>query len=270
MKELIYQDASIAYQTKGKGEAIFLLHGFCSDSSIWEEFQTDIVEAGYRVVRMDLPGFGQSSVRSPLSMESVADLVKALMDHLQIASFLFIGHSMGGYIALAFAQKYPSYLTGLGLFHSHPYADNEEKKANRQRSIEFIQRQGPILFVKQLIPSLFAEAFVKSNSFLLDKLVYRATQYSSEGIIAAQQAMIDRVDHSETLAKMSCPVLFIVGKEDKAIALENSMEQLHLPGEASIHILDKVGHMGMFEAKRSCLTAIKNFAAYCVQKTNHT
>ncbi|HMQ46198.1 MAG TPA: alpha/beta hydrolase [Saprospiraceae bacterium] len=268
MKEFIYQGASIAYHTKGKGEVILLLHGFCEDSGIWEEFQTEILEEGHRVVRIDLPGFGQSAAINPISIEEMADLVKALMDHLQIAQFIFIGHSMGGYIALAFAQKYPSYLKGLGLFHSQPYADSEEKKANRKKSIEFIQRQGTILFVKQLIPNLFAEAFVKSNSFLLDKLVYRATQYPAEGIMAAQQAMIDRVDHSETLARVNCPVLFIVGKEDKAIPSENSMEQLHLPQDASIHVLEKVGHMGMFEAKRSCQTAIKNFAAYCRQKTS--
>lgn len=262
MKFITYRNKKIAYQVEGKGPAVMLVHGFCEDSNIWEEFRADLLEENYRVIRIDLPGFGRSEVLPSVSIEQMAEAVHAVLMKLKANEIIFIGHSMGGYVGLAFARLYPKMLRGLGLFHSHPYADSEEKKENRRKSVEFIKRQGHALFVKQLIPSLFNEKFANSNAFLLEKLTYRAAKGKSAGIIAAQEAMIEREDETKVLSEIEVPVLFIIGEEDQAVPPE-SIEQIHLPQAASIHILEKVGHMGLFEASKKTQLIVRQFLAFC-------
>lgn len=244
MKKLQYEGKEMAYQVEGKGTPVVLLHGFCEDHKIWEEFQQDMREEPYQVIVLDLPGFGASDVVEGITIEGMARRVHALLESLETGPAVLIGHSMGGYVGLALARLFPKALLGLGLFHSHPYADEEGTKALRQKSIDFMQRQGHILFVKQLIPRLFADNFARSNAFLLEKLIYRAAKFQGEGIIAAQRAMMNRQEETDTLRNIQVPVLFIVGKQDNTIPADENMAQTHLPEVASIHILEKAGHMG--------------------------
>lgn len=267
MKTVEFQGGPVAYQVQGKGNNIVLLHGFCEDHSIWNDFQKDLLEEQYRVTMIDLPGFGDSARQAPPSIEMMAKAVHAVVDALGLSEIILIGHSMGGYVALAYAELHPERLFGLGLFHSHPYADPADKKAIRTKGIQFIQRQGHILFVKQLIPKLFAPSFAKSNAFLVDKLIYRAAKYDGSGIADALAAMRDRSDRSAVLRDIRCPVLFIIGQHDSAIPHEMSMNQTHLPRTASIHLLEKVGHMGMFEAERVTQKIVRDFAAFCKEQS---
>ncbi len=147
MKFIAFQNKKVAYQVEGKGTAVVLVHGFCEDSTIWEEFRAGLLEENYRLISIDLPGFGRSEVLPVVNIEQMAEAVHAVLLKLNISKAVFIGHSMGGYAGLAFARLYPELLMGLGLFHSHPYADSEEKKENRRRSVAFIKRQGHALFV---------------------------------------------------------------------------------------------------------------------------
>lgn len=262
MKFITYKNKKVAYQVEGKGAPVVLLHGFCEDSTVWEEFRSDLLEENYSVIRIDLPGFGRSEALPAVTIEQMAEAVHAALVKLKIGEVVFIGHSMGGYVGLAFARLYPKMLRGLGLFHSHPYEDSEGKKENRRKSVAFIKRQGHALFVKQLIPTLFNRKFANSNAFLVEKLTYRAARGKSAGIIAAQEAMIGRKDESGALSSLEAPVLFIIGEEDQAVPPE-SIEQIHLPQTASIHILEKVGHMGLFEARKETQRIVRQFVAFC-------
>lgn len=268
MKKLTFQDTAIAYDTVGKGAAVVLLHGFCEDSRMWEDFSQDLVEEKYRVITIDLPGFGQSAVWPDVRIADMAEAVDAVLKELKQDKVIMIGHSMGGYVSLAYAEKYPEKLIGLGLFHSHPYADSEDKKEGRQKGIGFIKRQGSALYVKQLIPALFAPDFVNSNAFLIEKLTFRASKYPAEGIIAGLQAMKNRPDRSAVLSSIACPVLFIIGKKDQAVPAKESMEQTHLPGISTIHIMEKVGHMGMFEATKHTQLYVRKFIAFCLDRVS--
>lgn len=268
MKFTTYKHKQIAYSSEGKGTPIVLLHGFCEDSFVWNDYKQEIIDAGYRVICIDLPGFGESEVIEPTSIAANAEVVNTVLDELDVTKIILIGHSMGGYTALAFAEKYPHKLLGMGMFHSHPAADDPEKLEGRRRSIEVVREKGAPLYVKQLIPGFFAEKFARSNTFVVDKLIHRAARYQPEGIIAALEAMANRPDRSEVLRQFKRPVLFIIGKEDQAVPPEPSMAQTTMVETASVLILEGVGHMGMFEATKQTQRAILKFAEFCVQLAN--
>lgn len=261
MSTLIFNERKINYFAKGRGLPIVFLHGFCEDSSVWDDFIS--VFKSNKVIRIDLPGFGNSDPIDQPTVENFADTVKSVLDHLDIKKCILVGHSMGGYVSLAFAKKYESYLKGLTLFHSFPYADSPEKKENRQKSIEFIKRNSHYHYIKQLFPNLFPPKFLSSNNFLVNKMIHRASSFPQAGIIGGLEMMMNRPDNSEVLSQISCPVLFIIGKEDEVVPFDKSMEQTALPDVAHIHVLEGVGHMGMFEATKKTQNIIKNFVSFC-------
>jgi len=261
MPKINFNKRKINYYSRGKGTPVVFLHGFCEDSSVWEDFIS--VFKSNKIIRIDLPGFGSSEPMENPSVEQFADVVKAVLNHLEIRKCTLIGHSMGGYVSLAFAKKYESYLSGLGIFHSFPYADTEEKKTVRKKSIEFIKKNSHFHYVKQLFPNLFPTSFLSSNNFLVNKMIHRASSFPQAGIIEGLKMMMKRPDNSEVLKKIKCPVLFIIGKEDELIPLNKSMEQTALPDVAHIHVLEGVGHMGMFEATKETRKIIKHFLKFC-------
>ena len=262
-KFIKFNQKKVAYSSQGRGAAIVLLHGFCEDSCIWDDFKLDLLEKKYRVVCIDFPGFGGAEVVESLSIEYMADVVHAVVSELNIKEFVLVGHSMGGYVSLAFAKKYPDLLKGLGLFHSHPFADSKEKKKNRSRGIDFINEYGHELYVKQLFPTLFPEGYEKTNRFLIDKLTHKASGYSAEAIIEAQNAMANRKDESQVLREIQVPVLFIIGEKDGLVGIDQSLKQTPLPEVAVVHVLEKVGHMGMFESRQKTQIMLRQFAGFC-------
>ncbi len=265
MKFAVFNDKKIAYTLEGKGTPIVLVHGFGEDSFVWRDYKQELIEAGHSVLILDLPGFGASGLLYDMTIELMSEAVNAVVEDAGLRRVVLIGHSMGGYTALAFAEKYPEKLYGLGMFHSHPYADNEEKREGRLRSMELVRTKGTPLFVKQFIPNLFAPKFATSHTFLVDKLIHRAARFADESVIAALNAMMIRPDRSAVLQKLPVPVLFIIGTEDNAIPKDASMNQTTLNPTASVLILEEVGHMGMFEAKKKTQQAILQFAAFCLQ-----
>jgi pimeloyl-ACP methyl ester carboxylesterase len=267
MNFTIFEGKRVAYRAEGKGQALVLLHGLCEDSTIWDEF-IKTLSGDFHIIRPDLSGFGESEILSEPSIDKMAESVKAVLTDLNVTRCVMVGHSLGGYVTAAFAKRYPSQIAGFGLFHSHPFQDTEEKKGERRRAIEFVQRNGHILYVKQLIPKLFAELFATSNEFLINSLIFKASQYKPETIVGAQQAMLDRADNGDVLKNATCPVLLIIGKQDKSIPFEVSKLMLPLPTIADILILPKVAHMGLFTARDKTAKAVRNFAELCMTLEN--
>ncbi len=263
MDKVKFQDKDIAYSTSGKGAGtpIVLLHGFCEDSRMWEEW-LELLPSSHSYLCIDLPGFGQSEMQSELSMETMAAAVAAVLEKEKIDKCVMVGHSMGGYASLAFAEKHGAKLAALCLFHSQPYADTEEKKASRLKSIDFIKQNGHVVYVRQLIPKLFAYDYSKGYQMEVNKLIYHATQYQEEAIIAALNAMHQRPDRSAVLKNIKCPVQFIIGKQDAAIPFKTSLAQTHLPDIADIQIYPEVGHMGMFKSPRKTAKAFRGFLKF--------
>ncbi len=264
MKFIKFKEKTIGFNSIGRGKnAIVFLHGFCEDSCLWDDFKKDLLAENKRVITIDLPGFGTSAVVKDLSIDYMADVVKAVIQNQKIKKIILIGHSMGGYVSLAFAEKYPELLFGLGLFHSHGFADNPATIENRKKSIDFIKRQGHALYLKQIIPTFFAPKFASANPYQLDKLMHKASGYDMQGIIEGQKAMMSRPNRIAILKEINIPVLILIGQQDVFITAEQAIEQAQYPKTCFVHLLPKVGHMGMFEAPHETQVHVRKFVEFC-------
>ncbi|WP_048919218.1 alpha/beta fold hydrolase [Rufibacter radiotolerans] len=250
---------SLSYTQTGSGPALVFLHGFCESKDLWTDF-TKPLGHEFRVICLDLPGHGESPVPQDFSMESQARHVHETLKKLDIDSCLLVGHSMGGYVALAFAQAFPEMIYGLCLFHSSALPDSQEKKESRNKTIEFVEKNGVQKLMDTLIAPLFAESNQKSCKEAIKKMqdIGKATKEAT--VVGCLQAMRDRQDRTAVLQKSQVPVLFIAGKEDPAVPLEATLQQCHLPEDSTVHFLGHVGHMGMFERTTLTRAALVQFA----------
>lgn len=247
--------------TGGPGKVLVFLHGFCENKEIWTPYTRPLQEK-YRLIMLDLPGHGQNNApRAAYSMADNAEFVLEALRALQIEQCVLIGHSMGGYTALAFAEKYPAMLTGIGLFHSSALADGAEKKENRNKTIQFIQKHGVDKFMDTFVAPLFYESNRQPQQVAIRQLTQTGKELTPAAVIGTIQGMRDRPDRTHVLSQADFPFLFIAGKQDTAVTLEQTLQQCYLPKTAYTLFLDATGHMGMFERPQETLAAIQSFAA---------
>ncbi|MFZ4741447.1 MAG: alpha/beta fold hydrolase [Bacteroidales bacterium] len=256
-----YQDKKIHYTSEGQGNTIILLHGFMESLQIWKDFSHEL-SANFNVVCIDLPGHGESEcISDVLSMDLIADVVKQIVDSLGISSFVLIGHSMGGYVSLEFAYQYPTMLKGLGLFHSHALADTDEAKVNRDRTCEIVLYKRR-KFISQFIPDLFAAENVKKFAAEIRMLQTQVINMTSDAIIASLNGMKIRENKLHVLTDLRVPILFILGKKDSRVDVQQAMAQAILPEHSEVLLLN-IGHMGYIEARDETLFTIRSFAEKC-------
>ena len=259
MASIKFQKKNIFFTDEGKGKAIVLLHGFTESSKIWTGFASKLT-GKYRVITIDLPGHGKSGrVASIHTMELMADVVCAVLKKAGIGKSVMIGHSMGGYVALAFAEKYPKMLKGFGLFHSHCFADSMEDIANRKRTIAIVDKD-KFSFVAQFIPGLFPMEVHKQFAKQIERLVQRASKMDKESVIAALEGMKSRKDQTALLKETTLPVLFILGLKDSRAPITKLWEMISLPAISHTLLLKECGHMGYIEAPEETFGALLNFA----------
>lgn len=245
-KEIIYQDKKISYYTYGKGKPVILIHGFGEYSSVWHN-QVEFLKDKFFLVIPDLPGSGQSDLINDMSMEGMAETFPFIMHKEGIESCIIIGHSMGGYVILALAEKYPNLFTALGLFQSSAFADSDEKKSIRQKGIEFINQHGAFEFLKATTPNLFSQEFKDKNPSFVDEYISTLNNFSPAALVKYYKSMIQRPERVDVLKKIAVSILMIMGKYDNAVPLNDGLKQSHLPEKVDIHILRHSGHMGMLE-----------------------
>lgn len=265
-KYFSYKQQQLFYRVTGNGKPVVLLHGFGEDGNIWQN-QVPALEKKYTLIIPDLPGTGKSELIADMSIEGMAECIKELVTSAlpdlptsrlsdSPASVVVLGHSMGGYITLALTEKYPQLVKAFGLVHSSAYADSEEKKAARQKSIEFIQTHGAYDFLKTAIPGLFMQP---ENNKTCEDLVEAGRNFTPEALVAYYTAMINRPDRTAILKTCTQPVLFIMGQYDKAVPFEQSLEQSHLPQQSHVYILRNSAHMGMWEEAEKTTEALLEF-----------
>lgn len=260
-KEITRGASNLIYREEGSGLPVVMLHGFAEDGAIWDN-QAAYLPAYCRLIIPDLPGSGGIATTS---MEELAARVLDLLNLLRIEKCVLIGHSMGGYVALAFAEAYPQRLTALGLFHSTAYADDETKIAARRKGIAFIRNNGAVPFIRQSTPNLFSDYTREHDPGLISGMIDRYSCFSPDDLISWYEAMITRPDRTAVLRQFDGPVLFIIGGSDTLIPITHSLEQCHLPAISHLHIIENAGHSGMLETparSNAIIHSFLNFAQY--------
>ena len=246
---------SLHYRIMGKGQPVFLVHGYGEDSRIWNN-QIDTLSSICQLIVLDLPGSGQSFITPKgyaewlpkLSMEDLAECIHEIVHVEDLSPAILLGHSMGGYISLAFARHYPNHLKALGLVHSTAFADTAEKKSVRLKSIEFIRENGGYALFKTTMVNLFGEAFRNAAPEKVQELVEATKAFDPTVLMAYTRAMMQRPDQSNLLRYLHEPVLFVAGPEDIAAPLTDLEQQVTIPNKSYLKVMEGVGHMGMLEA----------------------
>jgi pimeloyl-ACP methyl ester carboxylesterase len=255
----------LAYFDEGKGDqTILLIHGFGEDHAIWKN-QIEFLSTHYRVIAPNLPGVHCKPLalhhsQAP-SIQMYVEVLHELMHHLHIEQYYIVGHSMGGYIGLSFADYYVNHVQGLLLLHSTAYKDNEAKKTSRMKVAEFIQEWGVSKYLETATPNLFGDAFKKTNPGIIQNVIDSGTDISPEAMIQFVFAMRNRKAMTHLLKQHTIPVWMIVGEADLAVPIQDSLEQIKLLPSSNSLVLNNVGHMGMFEATDQ----VNEFIHQCIQ-----
>ncbi len=246
MIKTLYKNTTIAYTDRGKGTVVVLLHGFLENSTMWN-YLGPVLTKKNRVICIDLLGHGQSdSLGYVHTMEDMADAVYHVLHELKIRKAVFVGHSMGGYVALAFAEMYPDMMKALVLLNSTSRADSEERILNRTRAIKAV-KQNYVAAVRMSIANLFSE---ENRERLVEEIEWvrnEALQTPLQGIIAAQEGMKLRKDREVILHFAPYPILLILGKKDPVLNYEENKEQIDGTQVKLVSFND--GHMSHLENK---------------------
>ncbi len=253
-----YKKVKVRYSDTGKGRVLVLLHGFLCSHEVWSESIKKLSKK-FRVIAVDLPGHGETpSIGYYHSMELLAQSVKAVLDKAGVRRYVIAGHSMGGYVALAFAELYPENVSGLCLFHSTSYADSEEKKKERERVIALVKREHKH-YVAEVITSLFAPENISKIPDEIEKLKVIAGKITKQSIINSLEGMKERKSRDMILKFAAFPVLFIIGKKDTVINYETMYPQMGLCKYPSVLMLETSGHMGFYEAPKETVKELLKF-----------
>ncbi|NGZ77885.1 alpha/beta fold hydrolase [Saccharibacillus alkalitolerans] len=252
------QGLPIRYADRGDGPALVLLHGFMGSADYWERV-VPLLEGHFRCIVPDLLGHGASEApEGPYTIERLADGVFRLLDELKIEQAVLLGHSMGGYTALSFAERYPERLSAFGLIHSTPLPDDEAGREKRTAVAERVLREGVRPFVEQSAPNWFAPDNAKRMTAELDRVLEIGFGTNPRGAAGAALAMRERPDRKRVIRDSKLPVLLIAGGEDgiappeKAFAAENP--------RTTKRVIEGAGHMSLFEAPQELARQIASFA----------
>lgn len=260
MKQTFFKNTKISYTDSGKGAAVVLLHGFLENQFMWHNL-IFVLEKKYRIITLDLLGHGDTACMGYVhTMEDMADVVHHVLIELKIRKVVLIGHSMGGYVALAFAELYPEMMKGLALLNSTSRADSEERKENRDRAIKAV-KQNYTAFIKMSIANLFSE----KNRYLLKNEIKtvkeEALKTPLQGIVAALEGMKIRKDREVILHFANFPMLLVLGKQDMVLNFEENSTQIENT-KVNLVIFDD-GHMSHIENKEPLTQTLVSFIKKC-------
>ena len=256
MKQTQFKNTQISYSDTGKGNAIVLLHGFLENKEMWDYYIPEFAKKN-RVIAIDLLGHGNSECLGYVhTMEDHADAVHAVLSELRIRKAIFVGHSMGGYVSLAFAELYPENIKGLVLLNSTASADSEERKINRDRAVKAV-KQSFKNFITLSIGNLFSENNRDRLSLEIENVKKEALKTPLQGIVASLEGMKIRMDREVLLHLTPYPKLMVLGEKDTVLPYEETIGQLENTKVELVTFPD--GHMSYIENQEQLLILLLNF-----------
>ena len=256
MNQILYKNTKISYSDTGKGNAVVLLHGFLENQTMWQDLVPELSKK-HRVITLDLLGHGETECLGYIhSMEDNADVVQAVLSKLRIRKAVFVGHSMGGYVALAFAELYPEKIRGLVLLNSTSKADSEERKANRNRAIKAVKKDYTT-FIRLSITNLFSPDNRELLVDEIEKVKIEALKTPLQGVVASLEGMKIRKDREVLLHLTPYPKMLILGKKDPVLIYETTLEQIEDTAVKLVTFPD--GHMSHIENRDELLKVLLDF-----------
>ena len=257
---ILVKNTRIAFKTFGKGSAVVLLHGFLESSFMWKDIAL-ILSEKYKVVTIDLLGHGNTDCHGYVhTMEDQAEIVKFVLNHLKLRKYVIIGHSMGGYIALAFAKLFPKNIKGICLLNSTALPDSKEKKINRNRVIKAV-KENYKTFIRIAIPMLFADKNKNIYNKEIQEGIQDALRMNPQGITAALEGMKIRKNLTSLYTSSNFPIHMIISKQDPALDYNSLISQTKNTNVTTSELPD--GHMSYIENKTEVIKIISDFLKSC-------
>jgi pimeloyl-ACP methyl ester carboxylesterase len=254
MEKARVNDLDMAYVREGKGTPLVLIHGYPLDHSIWDKV-IPLLSDSFDVIVPDLRGFGTSTPSdATYGMSEYAADIAGLLDHLGIEQAAVVGHSMGGYVALAFAREFPQRIRGLGLVSSQALADAEDRKEARYKTAEEVAAKGVGGVADGMSGKLSADARLQEYSRDL------INKQKPSGVTGALRAMAERPDSTEFLKNFQLPVVLVHGEADALIPAEQARQVAGIISHAQLVVLEGVGHLPMLEKPEQTAEALKHLA----------
>jgi|WetSurMetagenome_2_1015567.scaffolds.fasta_scaffold267412_2 pimeloyl-ACP methyl ester carboxylesterase len=249
----------ISYEDIGYGKPVMLIHGYLETGMVWESFARKLSKR-FRVIVPDLPGHGKSTLPGDvLPMELMAGIIDELAVSLGFEKFFLAGHSLGGYITLAYAELFPHRLSGYSLIHSQPFADTQESIAKRQNEISLVTLGKKDSFVPANIRRLYATSNIDKFSAMVERSIQIANSIPGETITAILRGMMLRPSRVSVIEEGECPFLWILGSMDNLINHEAVMSKVILPPYGKSVVLTGSGHMGFIEEEEKVLGLLESF-----------
>ncbi|MFD2908406.1 alpha/beta fold hydrolase [Flavobacterium ardleyense] len=255
-KTHLFKNNKISYSDQGKGTAVVLLHGFLENKSMWNAFIPELTKRN-RVITIDLLGHGETECLGYVhTMEDQADMVHSVLQELKIRKVVLIGHSMGGYIALAFAELYPENVKGIVLLNSTSKADSEERKINRDRAIVAV-KQNYSNFIRLAIANLFSEDNRERLADVIEQVKKEALKTPLQGIVASLEGMKIRNDREVILHFATYPIQLVLGKKDSVLIYEDNLDQIE---GTNVKLTSfEAGHMSHIENELELMQVLLKF-----------
>ena len=256
MNQTVYKNTKVSYSDFGKGTALVLLHGYLENQGMWRDLIPGLTK-NHRVITIDLLGHGQTECLGYIhSMEDNSAMVRAILSELRVRKAILIGHSMGGYVALAFAELYPELVKGMVLLNSTSRADSGERKLNRDRAIKAVKKDHNS-FVRLSISNLFSEENREKLSDEIDKVKLEALKTPLQGIIAALEGMKIRKDREMLLRFAPYPILLVLGRKDSILNYEENIDQVE---NTAVQLVSfPGGHMSHIENREALQKVLMAF-----------
>lgn len=261
-RDIISSERAVNYSLDLPGIPLVLLHGFTENHTLWDKLIPHLGDV-FSVIRPDLPGHGKSDFPDSIqNMDDLADWLFDFLQSLQINKCYLAGHSLGGYIALATARKYPELFEGVCLIHSTPLPDNEEKKENRKKAIEFVRANGGEGFIRTLIPGLFTEATKSTNPTVVSQSLDRSLRTPDETILRFLEIMMNRNSSLAWVESGQVPVSVILGAQDLLIPFEFTANLMYHFPDSHVEVLHHSAHMGMLEEPQLVAKALSLYLVH--------
>jgi pimeloyl-ACP methyl ester carboxylesterase len=254
-----FSGSRISYNDSGQGKPVVLLHGYLETSEVWQDFAVKLSEK-FRVIVIDLPGHGLSDTfGSNHTMEFMATVIRELLGNLGLNKVFLTGHSLGGYVTLAFLDLFPDSLSGYCLFHSQPFPDTPETIEKRMREIALVNEGNTEMFYPGNITKMYGESNLELFSEAVQRSKAIASRLNGKGIIALLNGMIERPSRLSVMQEGRVPCLWILGAMDNYISCKSMQLRVKMPANARLVVLKNSGHMGFIEEEDLSIKILSDF-----------